>query len=91
VRTIWKFPLAGNDVNNVVMPAGAKVLTVQMQGRDITLWADVDDKAKANEARIFLIFGMGQPMPKEMGYRNVYIGTVQDRAFVWHVFEQVGL
>jgi hypothetical protein len=91
MRTIWKFPLAGNDANNVVMPAGAKVLTVQMQDRDVTLWAEVDDKAKTNEARVFLIFGTGHPMPREMGYRDVYIGTVQDRSFVWHVYEQTGV
>lgn len=87
-REIWKYELDITDRQDVSMPKGAKVLAVQMQREAVTLWAEVDPQAK-REPRHFRIFGTGHPMPLQtMGYEDVYIGTVQERSFVWHVYEQ---
>ena len=88
-RSIWKFKLDASQVSRF-MPVGAKVLTAQMQGGVVTLWADVDPDAQQEE-RHFRVFGTGWNMPREMGYSDVYIGTVQDGDFVWHVYELTGV
>lgn len=89
MRTIWKFPLKGSHPR-VKMPVGAQVLTVQMQGDMPCLWAEVDDTAP-KEMRHFVVFGTGWNLPREMGYSDVYIGTVQDASLVWHVYELTGV
>lgn len=90
MRTIWKFPLPLGDAITVQMPKGAIFRSVQLQGRDICLWAEVDDEAEI-EYRDFLIFGTGRLMPRTMGHSDVYLATVQMGQFVWHVYEHTGV
>lgn len=40
-ETIWKFPLEIADSQSVVMPSGARILSAQMQGSTLCLWAVV--------------------------------------------------
>jgi len=82
--TIWKFPLQLNDETVIPMPAGAKVLCVQMQGRTICAWAVVDEQAP-KERRRFYIRGTGHPLG-QAPIAN-YVGTVQIDGFVFHVFD----
>lgn len=44
-RTIWKYPLAITDTQNVMMPEGAEILSAQMQGDTLCLWALVNPDA----------------------------------------------
>lgn len=71
-----------------MMPAGAQILTIQMQGNTITLWAQVNE-AVAQEPRHVEIFGTGWaigPMPENLKY----LSTVQDASgFVWHIYERI--
>lgn len=83
-RTIWKFPLAIADTQVVAMRSGAKVLAVQAQGDALCLWAIVDPDAP-DEAVEFRIHGTGHPLPND-AHRYEHVGTVQQGAFVWHVF-----
>lgn len=84
-KQIWKFSfqqsrLAGREI---AMPEKAEILTVQMQNDEITLWAICDPEAK-KVTRKFDIVGTG------WAYNfadKKYIGTVQDGAYVWHLFE----
>lgn len=83
MKTIWKF----TATEIVDMPEGAEILTVQMQGEDICLWAKVDPTTGSWTKRRFLCLGTGHEIPDE---NLKYIGTIQtvDR-FVWHIFERL--
>lgn len=54
-----------------------------MQGTWITLWALAGDMLPIRR-RTFLVFGTGHVIQGDLHY----VGTVQDRSFVWHVFEK---
>lgn len=56
-RSIWKFQLSHQD-HNIVMPRGAKVLSVHEQFGNICMWADVDTEAD-KENRSFYVYGTG--------------------------------
>ncbi len=89
---IWKFPLNTMDLT-VLMPKGAEVLTVQMQGQlprnRVTLWALVDPGAEP-VPRTFAIIGTGEEYETQRPV--TYVGTVQTvEGFVWHVFEVLDL
>lgn len=87
MRTIWKFPVKVDDLFELVMPKGARVLSVQNQGiNGPQMWAIVDSKAPT-ERRRFRIFGTGHPMGGDEALD--YVGTFQASggALVWHLFE----
>lgn len=84
MNTIWKYILPLTAKQIVFMPRGARILTVQIQEGNICLWAIVDTD-NGNEERRFAIVGTGAP--NEIPTDSTYIGTCQDGAFVWHVFE----
>lgn len=87
MNTIHKFNLAVTDTQSVSMPKGAKVLCVQVQNGTICLWARVWTEAEY-ELRTFLVVGTGNPFP-ESNRPPLYIGTVQQPPFVWHIFEKI--
>jgi len=91
-KTIWKFPLKVTDGQNISMPVGSEILTVQTQNEEPCLWALVDPKA-TTEIRFFEIFGTGHPVGYDMGVSRKYISTFQLRggALVFHVFEYTGV
>lgn len=92
MSTIWKFPLILVDENRVPMPAGARILSVQVQSDEVShgfavmLWAFVSPSASA-VTRVIRIVGTGNPAS---GCENLpFIGTVQthEGRYVWHVFD----
>ena len=86
-RTIWKFPIpVDNEIKDVQMPVGAKILCLQMQRATPCLWAQVNP-FNGREVRTFEWKGTGiNESPQDN--RN-YIGTVQthDGDYVFHLFE----
>jgi hypothetical protein len=84
MRAVWKFPLMLQDSQSVYMPTNADLLTVQMQGEQICLWA-LCEPENGMSPRIILIHGTGNPIGDIEGY----IGTVQmlGGKLVFHVFE----
>ena len=84
MTTIWKYVLQPGR-NLVEMPSGSKLLTVQMQAGDPTLWALVVPGGPM-VTRIIDIYGTGHPLPANPGY---YLATVQMHggSLVWHVFD----
>lgn len=81
--TIWKFPLAVAVENAITMPAGARVLSVQMQNGQPTLWAMVDPSAPPTRRR-FRLAGTGLECSDCAGLD--FLATLQDGPYVWHVF-----
>lgn len=89
MRAIWKFPLPVDDSVDVMMPAGARVLHLELQDGPMCLWALVDTEAPI-VARTFHVIGTGNPA--EHVTELPYIGSVQqpfvrEVVFVWHVFD----
>jgi hypothetical protein len=85
---IFKYPLEIADAQLVSMPWDAEILSVQLQGEQVSMWALVNDE-HMNADRTFRIFGTGHEFLLTGRYR--YLGTVQqfDGALVWHVFEEI--
>lgn len=82
---IWKYPLDLTDQQAPIMPQGAKLLDVQVQGPQLCLWALVDEKAPVSPRKI-AIYGTGNPMPDQPGE---YVATFQIHggALVFHAFD----
>lgn len=84
-RAIWKYALQVVDEQPVRMPSGAEILTVQMQGANLCLWACVVPGAEES-IRHIRIYGTGHEMDPGM---HRYIGTFQMHggALVFHAYE----
>lgn len=87
-KVIWKYELVTTDSQELIMPKGACVLTVQTQNNTPCLWALVDPKAE-KESRTFETFGTGHPVCCAVNMQLNYIGTYQKHggSLVFHVFE----
>lgn len=92
MKTIFKYPL-NVGYNDLRLPQGARVLTVQTQNNVINLWAEVpvangSGHEPETQLRTFNVYGTGRPIPNEPGR---YIGTVQQLqgALVWHIYEEI--
>lgn len=80
---VWKYSLALVDgAQPLVMPLAAKLLRVSAQGSEPTIWALVNP-GLARVTRKFVVVGTGHPVPPHA----VYVGSCDERVFVWHVFE----
>lgn len=89
-RVICKYRLEISGEQELYMPAGAGILTLQTQ-RDVPhLWALVNPD-NPTEARLFETFGTGHPVPEDAGVERRYIGTYQrlNGDLVFHVFERL--
>ena len=82
-QTIWKYPLAITDEQLLDMPEGAQLLTVQVQGDQLVLWAQVCPDHPTVNRRI-VIFGSAHPMDCAYGK---YVATVQTGSLVLHVYD----
>jgi hypothetical protein len=88
MKTIYKYEISliavsllGHD--HLMLPAGGIVLSVQIQGDNLCLWAEVDvDQPLVS--RYFTVVGTGNAVPKE---NPIYWATVQKDDVVWHVYE----
>lgn len=98
MKTIHKFPIEITDEQVVQMPAGARVLTAQVQpvpgdldstlGGPVCLWALVEND-NAMVPRRVSVRGTGHPMADKRGAgpdAEDYVGTVQGNGLVFHVF-----
>lgn len=87
--TVFKFPLAFTDVQEIEMPAGAIIIKVDAQRDRLCLWAWCNPHPKVTKkTRRIAIVGTGHPAPifgnaEHIG--SVLITGVTE--FVWHVFE----
>lgn len=89
-KTIWKFPLKVADKQNIIMPIGAEILTVQVQNEEPCLWALVDPEA-GMESRHIEIFGTGHTIEYFPGVSRKYISTFQLKGGQLHAFEDTGI
>jgi hypothetical protein len=85
---VFKYVLEGLGDQSVMMPVGAKILTVDAQ-RDIPcLWAQIDSTdGVAHRSRHIVMFGTGHLGITD---KDEYISTfqMQGGTFVFHAFER---
>lgn len=86
MRTIYKYPFNIGDRFVVSMPAGAVVLSCQVQAGTPCLWAMVETD-RPPELRVFGVFGTGHPLPADLGPDSEFLGTLVMGRLVWHVWE----
>ena len=85
---IFKYVLMSTkNVSSVAIPKGGKVLTTAMQDGLVCIWVEVDQHAPT-ELRTFKIYGTGHEMLDSE--HQVYVGTIFDNPYVWHVYEYTG-
>lgn len=83
MRAVWKYQIPFGGPAQVPMPFGAEVLSAQLQGSEICLWALVESDNPTQD-RVFRIYGTGHLIEEA---RLVHIATIQAGVFVWHLFE----
>lgn len=88
--TIHKYQLQFGSMNDrgeirVPMPAGAHVLSCQVQGGTPTVWAVVDTEAEMVD-RTFAVIGTGHTHSR-LAFGLQFIDTMQLGGLVLHVFE----
>lgn len=82
-NVIFKFKLKMEDEQKIMMPKGAKILSVQVQGESPCIWALVNPDIEQEERSVAII-GTGNPF---WCHDYTFIDTFQLRgAFVFHTF-----
>ena len=89
---IWKYPLGQlNSVRDsahkivIAMKRGSRPLHVGMQDGTCFVWVEVDPDQPDINATFFSV-GTGHGAVPE---GCVYLGTVHDKEFVWHVYHNL--
>jgi hypothetical protein len=88
MKTIWKFPLMIADRQEIVMPQGARLLSVGLQNGLMQLWAVVDP-SRPKSTRTIAIVGTGHDMDSHEIERWFFVGTciTMGGRIVWHIFD----
>ena len=86
MKTIYKYPVEIVDEQVIKFPKDAHALSAQMQGNQLCVWAMVDSDNELVERKV-RIFGTGNPVDLQGNWQ--FLGSVQERIFVWHVFIEV--
>jgi len=62
VNRIYKYEIPGSaSITDILLPIGAKILSVQVQGNKFQLWALINTLSDT-EVRRIAIFGAGEPV-----------------------------
>jgi hypothetical protein len=80
---VWKFPLRlGAGSQQVRMPGGAQLLSVQLQGGEPMLWALCDERAPSVSRQLWA-YGTGEAMVRAWPF----VATLQIGSAVLHYFD----
>jgi hypothetical protein len=87
MQIVYKYLANIGEKTLLVLPLGAKILTVQKQGEYICFWVLQSPNHGPTEVKTILKVGTGHTFDDANCYQ--YIGTVQelDGGLVWHYFE----
>jgi len=79
---IYKYDIPING--SIMLPAGSQILSVGIQDDQVRVWILLDPDAPKTEACAFRVVGTGWDVDRDS--LGIFIGTVRDGGFVWHVF-----
>jgi hypothetical protein len=87
MQVVYKYLANIGEKTLLVLPLGAKILTVQKQKENICFWVLQYEGQAPTEVKTILKVGTGHTFDDVNYYQ--YIGTVQefDGSLVWHYFE----
>ena len=86
MKTIWKFELTPNRLQEVPIPLGGQILTVKTKEDNApVLWALVDPDMPPQE-RLLGIYTTNTELPDDPG-RYIASFTIYDGTLEFHVFE----
>ena len=87
MKKIYKYPLEVTDTQFIELPLGAEILTAQMQGNQLCLWAMVNSSPDAiKKNRCIEIIGTGNPVPTgDLKYISTF--QIAGGGLIFHVFE----
>lgn len=84
---IHKQPIPVGDRFSLLLPRGARILSVQVQREGPVLWyCFAEEELNYTERRFFRLAGTGIPFH---GGSLEYLGTFQIASFVGHLFEEI--
>lgn len=83
MHRIFKYKI---DRQNIHMPAGAEILCCKMKDNALHIWALVDEEQPV-EVRKFVTLPTGVAIIGNDVDNLLYIDTVIDGPYVWHLFE----
>lgn len=86
MKKIFKYPIEVTDEQVVLLPTGAKILTIQSQGDIPCIWALVDPTAPRNEAVNIRIHGTGHDVPDSENLEYVNTFQMMGGRLVFHSF-----
>ncbi len=75
MKTIWKYQLKTTDYQELLLPAGADVLSVGAQDATICIWVLLETEAPAHSPRSIWIRGTGQPVGRALT-KGQFLGRV---------------
>ena len=78
--------------NKIQMPYGSTILSTQNQNDEIVVWAEVDTEARMENIEFISVFTGTNISSIERireNYVRSYIGTVQIKSLVWHIFKLI--
>ena len=89
MRTIYKYVLKVTDIQNLTLPSGSRIISVEEQNGEIVLYAVVNTSMKTNtitDKYVIFIIGTGHCADNSIG--NTFLGTVKLAAgqLMFHVF-----
>ncbi|MGO3895373.1 DUF7352 domain-containing protein [Brevibacterium aurantiacum] len=86
MRRVFKYPLEVTDRQFIDTFAGWKPLSLQVQGDEVCLWAEVDDESTTARYRVF-VHGTGHALHPDA---EVFAGTFQlmNGGLIFHVFTE---
>jgi hypothetical protein len=92
-KVIYKYSLKVLESQNILLPIGSEILTIQNQREIPCLWVLVDPNENEMEKISIEMFGTGNPIHYDMGVSRSYISTFQlhGGALVFHAFKYTGV
>lgn len=85
MQTIYKYELEIADTQIIRTPIGAKILSVQIQGDSLILWAE-HTCGNEEETRVIKLIGTGWSFED---FKKKHLGTILLGPYVWHVYEDL--
>lgn len=85
MRSVWKWAIPTKTEFVISMPINAKFLHLTDHPQ-LAMWWEIPDTGAPKESHTFKVFGTGWEMPDTP---MVYLGTVFQGPFVFHVYDEV--
>lgn len=84
MKKVYKYKIDLSHTQSIMLPLGTLFLSVQLQLGCLTMWCLVSPQEKIESQHQIYIFGTGHEV--DCPETSIYLGTVQEGNFVWHLF-----